>query len=208
VNSSEYDLTLLPDRSRNNVSYTHYDDGFNAFSHQIPNYPLPQASYNMQPWAHNVQLPQHMYDRYGGYTMPGGGFPNASGSGSPMNYGAYYPPTTYAPSPAYNVGSSASTYRGGYPAAASYPASQSYTSTAASSHNQYAASGAGYPNSGTGYSNPYNNVPYTSGAPPTTSSGTAGGYGNSHIGASGASHNAGHDPTLLTAMHNLSFGSK
>ena len=57
----------------------------------------------MASWTHaQQQLPQHTYDRYGGYP---GGYPNVTAAGSPMNYGAFYPPTsTYGASSAYNRG--------------------------------------------------------------------------------------------------------
>jgi hypothetical protein len=57
----------------------------------------------MSSWTHGQQqLPQHAYDRYGAYP---GGYPNATAAGSPMNYGAFYPPTsTYGASSAYNRG--------------------------------------------------------------------------------------------------------
>lgn len=168
----------------------------------------------MPPWPHGQQLASQMYDRYGGYAMSASGYPNATASGSPMNYGAYYPPTTYAPSPAYNVPSTGPSYRGGYPAAASYGNSQSNTSTAGPSYGQYATAGSGYTTSGAGFSGPatgnnsYSNSPYSSGAAASSNYGTSGGYGNGHTATSGASYNASYDPAFLTAMHNMSFGSK
>ncbi|KAJ4371541.1 hypothetical protein N0V83_004760 [Neocucurbitaria cava] len=194
-------------RGRNNVSYTNYDDGYGAFSHQLPSYP-PQPAYNMPPWAHGQQLAPQMYDRYGAYAMQTGNYPNVTASGSPMNYGAYYPPTTYAPSPAYNIASSGPAYRGGYPATSAYNASQSYTSTAGPSYGQYTTSGAAYTSSGAGHPNVYGSTAYTSGPTASTSYSTSGGYGNGYTAASGPSYNTGYDPAFLTAMHNLSFGAK
>lgn len=66
----------------------------------------------MTPWAHGQQMAPHMYNRYGGYPMQGG-YPNATGSGSPMNYGAYYPP---APQSAYTLPGNGPPNRGGFPA--------------------------------------------------------------------------------------------
>ncbi|KAF1845428.1 uncharacterized protein K460DRAFT_281921 [Cucurbitaria berberidis CBS 394.84] len=198
-------------RGRNNVSYANYDDGYGAFSHQLPSYPPPQPAYNMPPWAHGQQLAPQMYDRYSPYAMQAaGGYPNATASGSPMNYGAYYPPTTYAPSPAYNIASSGPSYRGGYQATTAYAASQSYTSTAGPSYGHYTTSGAGagYPSSGASYSNAYGNASYSSSTTTGANLGTSGGYGNGYTATSVPSYNAGYDTAFLTAMHNLSFGAK
>jgi hypothetical protein len=171
--------------------------------------------------GYGQQLNQHMYDRYNQYVMQPGGYPNATASGSPMNYGAYYPPTSYAASPAYNVASSGPAYRGGYQATTSYAASQAYTSTAGPSYSQYATAGfpygqyttAGpsygqYTTSGANHSGAYSSAPYTSGAMTSTTFGSSGGYGNGYTATTGTSYNASYDPAFLTAMHNLSFNSK
>lgn len=174
----------LSGQARTQGNYGNYDDGFHAFSHQIPAYPT-QPSYNMQPWSHGQQMQQQMYRNY---------YPNVTASGSPMNYGAgaYYPPSTYT-----------SSYGGGYGPAtttAGYAASRNYTSSTGHAfghqhHNAYNG-GASY-SSGGGYTNAYANAQYTSAAP--------GGY----YGASGGRGrpNTGADSTLNGAMHNLSFGN-
>ncbi|KAI4607941.1 hypothetical protein J4E80_009337 [Alternaria sp. BMP 0032] len=171
-------------QARTQGNYGNYDDGFHAFSHQIPAYPT-QPSYNMQPWSHGQQMQQQMYRNY---------YPNVTASGSPMNYGAgaYYPPSTYT-----------SSYGGGYGPAtttAGYAASRNYTSSTGHAfghqhHNAYNG-GASY-SAGGGYTNAYANAQYTSAAP--------GGY----YGASGGRGrpNTGADSTLNGAMHNLSFGN-
>lgn len=138
----------------------------------------------MSPWALGQQMPQPMFDRYNAFPMQTGGYPNASTSGSPMNYGAWYPPTTYAASPAYGVPTSGPAYRGGYPTTTSYSGNQSYNpTTTGPSYNQYG----------------------TSGGNQAISSGT---HGNTHTATTGASHNTGYDPALLAAMQNMSFGNK
>ncbi|KAJ4312908.1 hypothetical protein N0V94_007209 [Neodidymelliopsis sp. IMI 364377] len=121
-------------RGRNNTSQTNYDEGNYAFSHQLPAYG-PQAAYGMPPWAQGQQYQQQIYGAYGAYAA---GYPNASASGSPMNFGAYYPPaSTYGVQTAYNRG---------------YPGSNSYTSTGGANFGQQATSGAsnGKPGSGFG----------------------------------------------------------
>jgi hypothetical protein len=137
-------------RGRQQAPQGNYDDVYNAFSYQLPTY-TPQAEFNMPPWPHGQQLPQQMY---GAFPMPAGGFPNASASGSPMNYGAYYPPTTYAASPAYGATSSGSAYRGGYPSTTAHAGAQSYTATATAgpSYGQYAPT---FPTSGASYNTAY-----------------------------------------------------
>ncbi|KAF2739680.1 hypothetical protein EJ04DRAFT_286750 [Polyplosphaeria fusca] len=108
----------------------HYDESNYAFSHQLPGYP-PQQPYGMPQW------PQAQPEMYGRYT------------GSPMNYGAFYPPTTYSASPAFNNASSGPSYRGGYPAGIStstnYQQGYSGGSSSTQSYNGYTAtSAAGY----------------------------------------------------------------
>lgn len=151
----------------------------------------------MPPWAPGQQLTQPVYDRYNPYVMQAGGYPNASASGSPMNYGAYYPPTSFAPSPAYNMPSSSPAYRGGFPTTTGYGVSQAHTSTTGPPHGQHSTSGA------TTYS------ANSSGPATSTNSGTSGPHGNGYTATSGASHNASYDPAILTAaMQSMSFGSK
>lgn len=65
---------------------------------------------------------------YGGYNAYAGGYPNVTASGSPMNYGAYYPPGSgFGAQSAYNRG---------------YPGANSYTPTGGSSYGQQATPGA------------------------------------------------------------------
>lgn len=83
----------------------------------------------MPPWAQGQQYAQQMYGGYGAFA---GGYPNVTASGSPMNYGAYYPP-----------GSNYGAYNRGYPAATSY------TPTGGASYGQQATPGASNGKSGT-----------------------------------------------------------
>lgn len=85
----------------------------------------------MPPWAQGQQYPQQMYNSYGAYA---GSYPNATASGSPMNYDAYYPPgSTYGTPATYNR---------------AYPAANSYTPTGGANHGQQATSGASNGKSG------------------------------------------------------------
>lgn len=183
---------------RNHGAYNNYDEGFHAFSHQLPGYP-PQPQFNMRPWgpaqqmaAHGQQMGHPLYQNF---------YPNVTASGSPMNYpgAGYYTPTTYP-----------STYGGGYgptTTTAGYAASRNYTSNAGPSFGQVPASYGG-------------NVPYTSG--PTQSN--AGGYYGSSAGqANGTSgaqsgggaytattaphHNSAFNPALMAAMQQMSIGN-
>lgn len=77
----------------------------------------------MPPWAQGQQYSQQLY---GGYNAFAGGFPNVTASGSPMNYGAYYPPGS---------GYGAQYNRG-------YPGASSYTPTGGSTYGQQASPGA------------------------------------------------------------------
>jgi len=166
----------LSGRGRQQAPQGGYGDGYNAFSYQLPNYNT-QANYNMSPWAAHGQQQQQMY-------MQPGAYPNATASGSPMNYNGYYPPTTYGASPAYGAPSSGPAYRGGFSSATAHGGSSAYTTTAGPSYGQYTASS---------YNNP-------------TNFGTSGGYGNSYTATSGASYNPAFDPALLAGMQNMSFG--
>jgi len=169
---------------RQHAAQANYDDGYYAFSHQIPNY-NPQAGFNMAPWAQNQQLTQPMYDRFNAYPMHAGAFPNVSASGSPMNYGAWYPPTTYtAASSAYGATGSGPSYRGAFAGAPSQGNNQSYnTATSDSAQNQFPGSGG-------------------------ASANTANSYAGANTGAQGASFNPTYDPALVAAMQNMSFGNK
>lgn len=61
-----------------------------AFSYQLPGYSA-QSAYGMSSWARQSQ-------RYSqgdvAIPMQSSNYPNATGSGSLMNYGGYYPPTS------------------------------------------------------------------------------------------------------------------
>lgn len=163
-----------------------YDDGYNAFAYQLPNYNTQthynsQASYGMPPWAAHNQ--QQMY-------MPPGQYPNATGN-SPMNYNGFYPPSTYG-APSGN-----NTFRGGYASNSAAGASQSYTTTAGPSFGQFPASSHNNTNSSTplGYSNSNANA-------------NANGPGNSSSAAppSGSSYNPAFDAALITSLQNMGFG--
>jgi hypothetical protein len=154
----------------------------------------------MSPWtSQNQRFNQQMY---GAFPMQSGSYPNATASGSPMNYGAYYPPTTYAGSPAYGSSPSGPAYRGGYPSSTGHTGAQSYTATAGPAYGQYtptayyktptSAVATGNPNAGAaggGYGN-----------------GNGNGNGNSYTATSGASYNPTYDPALIAAMQNMGFG--
>ncbi|KAF1834350.1 PSP1 domain-containing protein [Decorospora gaudefroyi] len=188
-------------QARNQGSYNNYDDGFQAFSQQIPNYPT-QNPYNMQPWAHDQQMNTPMYDRYRGY------YPNVTASGSPMNYGGHYPPSSY------------SSYGGGYnptTTTAGYAASRNYTSNTGQSFGLHPTTYGAVPYTGGGQFNAYS-APYTSGPMAGAGGyyGAAGGQRNGSPGAygggaptatAGPPHSTGYDPALLTAMQNMSFGN-
>ncbi|KAH8730847.1 hypothetical protein GQ44DRAFT_606062 [Phaeosphaeriaceae sp. PMI808] len=184
-----------------------YDDGYNAFSYQIPNY-TPQAAFNMPPWTHGQQLPQQMY---GAFPMQTSGYPNATASGSPMNYGAYYPPNTYAPSPTYGAPTSGSAYRGSYQSTTG--GAQSYTTTAGPSYSQYALSSynnvpyssGGMVAPGFGTTGGYNNASYSSSGMVAPVFGTSSGFGNGYTATSGAAYNPALDPAFLAAMQNMNF---
>jgi hypothetical protein len=179
---------IMLGRAPQQAPQTGYDDGYNAFSYQLQGY-NPQANFQMTPWAGQGQrVNQQMY---GNYPMQAGGYPNATASGSPMNYGGYYPPTTYGASAGYGAATGGPAYRGGYTSTAA-ASSSAPTTTAGPSYNQYANS----------Y---YKAATTTSSIPNLT--GTAGSYGNGngHAAASGSGYNAGYDPSLMAAMQNMSF---
>lgn len=134
----------------------------------------------MAPWNQGQQLPQQMYDRFNGYPMHQGSYQGASGSGSPMNYGAWYPPSTFAGSPAYGAASSGPAYRGN-------------PQTGNPTYN-HATSGAQF--------NQF-------GAAATGQTGNINGNGNTMSGAAANNNqHTGYDPAMLAALQNMSFGSK
>ncbi|KAF2036745.1 hypothetical protein EK21DRAFT_51867 [Setomelanomma holmii] len=196
-NTSHAPLTVGPGfgnnqhrRGRQQGQQANYDDGYNAFSYQIPNY--PQSAYNMAPWAQNQQVNAQMYGS--NFSMQGAGYPNATASGSPMNYGAYYPPTTYGASPAYGASASGPAYRSAYSANNPYAGVQSNHSAAGPSSSLYAPT-------------TYGNSSYGSSAGIASGSGASGGNGNNAT--SGVSYSAGaaaYDPGLVAAIQNMGFG--
>ncbi|KAF1911183.1 hypothetical protein BDU57DRAFT_112398 [Ampelomyces quisqualis] len=163
-------------RGYQQASRGNYEDGNNAFSYQLPSYNA-QPSYNMSSWAGQG----HRYNQqmYGTVPMQAGSYPSAAASGSPMNYGGYYPPTSYPSTSGYGS-------RGGYASASAQ--GRSHMTTAGPTYGQSQSQ-----------SSSYNNPTKTTGA------GTSGGYGNGSTATSGASY-TGYDAALVTAMHNMSFG--
>lgn len=207
-------------RGRAHGGHAGYDDGYYPFAHQLPPF-ASQGGYQMPQWGHGQQVPADMmYGRYG--------YPNVTASGSPMNYGAYYPPATYAASPAFNTASSGPSFRGGYPATTAatsgYAPAYAGVSTAGPSYGQYLTSGvsapmpystapAYNPYATTGYGATINystapsyGAPYTSGGGNFSAFSTAGGYGSGFTATSGAASSAPYDPAFLAAMQALSFG--
>ncbi|KAF2262702.1 PSP1-domain-containing protein [Lojkania enalia] len=179
---------------RSNTAVTHpqgqYDESYYPFAHQMPGYP-GQPPYTMQQWAQG-QHGQDMYGRYPGYPAAAT-YPNATASGSPMNYGGYYPPGTYSSSPSFNTPSSAAPYRGGHTSGAGgqsgYITSGGYGTSPAYNGGYTATSSAGY-----GGSSSYTGHAATSSA----------GYRTSFTATSSAEY----DPTQLGSyMQNMSFGN-
>jgi hypothetical protein len=162
------------------VAHANFDEGYNAFSYQLPGYNA-QTNFNMTPWA--GQGSRYNQQAYNAFPMQGAGYPNATASGSPMNYGAYYPPAT----PAYGAAATGAGYRGGQTGA------QSYTPAAGQAYGQY-------------NSNQYYKGSNASGAQNGSSTGTTGAYGNGGTATAGASYNSGYDPSLVSGMQNMSFG--
>ncbi|KAF1969566.1 PSP1-domain-containing protein [Bimuria novae-zelandiae CBS 107.79] len=85
-----------------------YDNTYYPFSDQIPSY-AAQNQYPMpQQWGQQyAPAGREVYNRYDS---------NHPMNRSPMNMGAWYPPTSYSASPAFNAASSSSAFRGGFPA--------------------------------------------------------------------------------------------
>jgi hypothetical protein len=189
-------------RGRQQAPQGNYQDGYNAFSYQLPNY-NPQANYGM-PWAAHGQ--QQMYPQPGMQPgMQSGQYPNATASNSPMNYNGYYPPTTYGASPAY--GASSSNYRGGYSSTTAPGSSQSNTATAGPSYTtgQYASqSYNSAPNAGP--SGSYGSAPNAGPSGSYGNAPNAGTPGSSYTATSGANYNPAFDPALMTGMQNMGFG--
>ncbi|KAF1956922.1 hypothetical protein CC80DRAFT_412075 [Byssothecium circinans] len=197
-------------RGQGNQQQGNYEDAYYAFSNQIPSYPTPQG-YQM-PWGQGQQLGADMYGRYG--------FSNAAANPSPMNYGAWFPPTTYSASPAFNNASSGASYRGGYPAVTSgvNATAQGYAgaSTAGSSYGQYPTSGMQMPSYSTAGPG-YGQYP-TSSITASSNYGTAPGFGqySTHGTSAGSTATSGLTATsgppatsgisgsMLTSLANMS----
>ncbi|PVH94300.1 hypothetical protein DM02DRAFT_196312 [Periconia macrospinosa] len=123
-----------------NIQQGNVDESFFPFANQVPLISSQQA-YQMPQWGHAQAMGPDMYGRFGG---------------SPMNYGAWYPPTTFSASPAFNNASSNASYRGGYPASTSAPTTFPgvgpnlgglYGQYLTSQYNAYGAGNAGHGNS-------------------------------------------------------------
>jgi hypothetical protein len=198
---------------RNMAQNINYDEGQLAFSQQLPQYPVVQTQYQVPQFGHQHMAPPPMYNRFA--------YPNATASGSPMNYdGNYYgPPATYSTSPAFNQAASGPSYRGGYPTTTSTAATHApvhgMASTAGPIHGSYVASRYG---GTTYYSTAAAQNMYATSGPTATStygitptfagqftSGTGKHTGNGHTVTSGAGVSGGYDPTY--GMANLSFGN-
>jgi hypothetical protein len=176
---------------RNMAPVIDYDDGQYAFSQQLPQYPAAQNVYQAPQYGHQpMQTP--VFDRYG--------YPTATASGSPMNFGGnFYPPTTYSTPPAFNAVTSGASHRGGYSAttanATTYSPAHGMVSAAGPAHGSYTTSRV----DGTMYYNPAptHNAYATSGADKYG--------GNSYTATSSAGAFTGYDPAY--GMANLSFGN-
>ncbi|KAF2193823.1 hypothetical protein K469DRAFT_691331 [Zopfia rhizophila CBS 207.26] len=190
-------------RTGTSAPHGNYDEAYYPFAHQLPY--TSQAQYGMPGWGQGQQGGHEIYGRYGTYPV---GYPNVTASGTPMNYGAYYPPATYSSSPAFNASVSGPAYRGGYPAtssvAMSYGASHSGVSTAGPS---YGGNQSATYTSGMGYPNAYTTAPTSGVNYGTAYTNTSTAYGNGFTTATtSAAYTSSYDPSLLMAMQNLSFG--
>jgi hypothetical protein len=218
------------------AQYGSYDDNYNLFANQLPSYPAQQYG-QQQPYGQQQQWSQtqqylgnsQQYPRgYGGYPATGSAYSVASTRGSPMNHGAYQPPTTYSSSPSFNYASSGPSYRGGYLATSTGPSTSyatGYTgvSTAGAGYNAAYPSAGGWSGAGTSSAIPayaytstdigsngmptwqtqYN--PYAPTTGPSNETTATQGYGNYNAGA-GQSGNAG-TPTSGTSGWNTSAAS-
>ncbi|KAF2800162.1 hypothetical protein K505DRAFT_229341 [Melanomma pulvis-pyrius CBS 109.77] len=194
----------------NATSYGAYDDGYHPFANQLPGftsqpaYGQPQYGLTQQ-YAGNTQQyagnTQQYGGRYGSYPVANAGYPNATG-GSPMNYGGYFPPTTYSSSPAFNNAASGSPYRSGYPATSPVPApsyATGYSGTTTAAPPYASTTGQSYGAQTTGTPSAGNSQGATSGA---------GGWGVSGAPGNGytATSSGNYDQSFLSAMQKLSFG--
>ena len=83
-----------------NVQANPYDEGYYPFAQQLPAFNGPnQGQYGMQ-WGQAQPSSQDVYNRYNPYPLAPSGYPNATASGTPVNYNAYYPPAPFSTSPA------------------------------------------------------------------------------------------------------------
>lgn len=203
-NHNDYRYHEQQNRNRRNDDYPNYDDGYNAFSHQLPAFQSSQASYTMPHWAHG----QPVYNRYGGYPMPTSGYSNTTAGGNSMDrYGGYYPPASYPAPSSYHAPSSDPAYRGCSSAVSPCGSLQPPTGSANLSNSQYATVDFRYEASGIGLPASTSHHNYISPTcAHTTSTGVSSGY--SEYATTGAIQNSSHDAAILTAMPSLSLGSK
>jgi hypothetical protein len=169
-----------------------YDEGFySPFSQQLPVYPgQAQAGYGMQ-WGQNSQPGPDTFNRYNPYPVAATGYSNASGSGTPVNYGGYYPPAPLSSSPAYQgtAGNQASYGAAAYSGAPHGPGYGAH----ANAHNGLPPTTAGYGAHANSHSGP----------PPTTVASSAGPtHSNGNWGVQG------YDDTFRRALHKLSLNKQ
>ena len=137
-------------------------------------------------WGQAQPSGQDVYNRYNPYPMPAGGYPNVTASGTPVNYGAYFPPTTISSSPAYSAASGVpNMYPGAMPVGyyahpGGHGGGQHSQVPGTSTHN------------GTQSSN-------------TGPSSTGSLHGNGYRAANTSSPHTSYDASLVNALQNMSF---
>ncbi|KAJ4360606.1 uncharacterized protein N0V89_001172 [Didymosphaeria variabile] len=119
-----------------NPQGTFDSQNYGPFSHQLSGFPV-QNPYQMQQWGQQY-LSADMFNRYD---------PNAAANRSPMNIGAWYPPSTYSTSPAFNNASSNTSFRGGYSATSGSNPYAASNAVAASAYSTTFNAQAGYSSS-------------------------------------------------------------
>ncbi|KAF2706460.1 PSP1-domain-containing protein [Pleomassaria siparia CBS 279.74] len=203
------------------AGYGSYEDAYHPFANQLPSFAAPTYS---QQWSQAQQYG----GRYGSYPTAGG-YPNASGSGSPMNYGNYYPPTTFSSSPAFKSATSGAAYDGAsgtsaavvpYTTGAGAALSNTATTGGSTNYNSAAyATGAGSVSSNTATTGYYNSAAHTSGSGNTVGTPTAGpaynlfgpggnfqGAGDRAVsGSSGNGYSAGARDAVASAFQKISL---
>ncbi|KAF2204545.1 hypothetical protein GQ43DRAFT_469018 [Delitschia confertaspora ATCC 74209] len=155
-----------------NLQGNGYDESFYPFANQIPAFNAnAQGQYAMQ-WGQGQQAGQDALNRYSPYPVAAGGYPNVTASGTPVNFNAYYPPTTYASSPSYPLSSTpyyaaaaqstpGSSYGGAYGSQGQARNAHNVThTTVADSPASYTGTSAAGPSYGNGYTAPNNNTAY------------------------------------------------